>query len=80
MIVQCLMITMHETFFLRWITLHVLVLLHNPDIVTIVESWLCEEITDNEVALSWAIRLSGVYDCNRRDGGGIVYVSDMMEG
>ena len=49
---------------------------HNPDIIAIVESWLCPDISDNE------IRIPGYYlfrqDRNRHGGGIVLYVRDHL--
>ncbi len=51
---------------------HSLASLHNPDVIAIVVSWLCSDITDSEVSIPGyqVIRL----DRDRHGGGIIVYV------
>ena len=46
----------------------------NPDVICIVESWLCADISDNEISLSsyCTVRL----DRNRQGGGIVMYFKD----
>lgn len=47
---------------------------HNPDIVSFVESWLCDEIPDGEIPIpSYQIFCK---DRNRHGGGVLLYVKD----
>ena len=48
----------------------------NPDVICIVESWLCADISDNEISLLsyCTIRL----DRNRHGGGIIMYIKDQI--
>ena len=48
----------------------------NPDLICIVESWLCREIPDSEIALLGYL----VYhlDRNRHSGAVLVYVRDIF--
>ena len=56
--------------------LSALCLASDPDIVCIVESWLCNEITDSEIALPGysLVRL----DRNRHGGGVLLYIKDVF--
>ena len=54
--------------------LRALCLIHNPSIVCIVESWLDDSITDNELCIdNYAIVRA---DRNRHGGGALIYVLD----
>lgn len=47
-----------------------------PDIVCIVESWLCNDISDNEIALPYYSSVRS--DRNRHGGGILLYIKDNL--
>ena len=53
-----------------------LVEIHNPDVISIVESWLCADIPDNEISIP------GYHifrkDRNRHGGGVLLYIKDIF--
>ena len=56
--------------------LSLLVEVHNPDIVSIVESWLCDDIPDAEIRIQGYNILRK--DRNRHGGGVLMYIKDQF--